>query len=127
MSVITEYSTIPGLVIAPDDFPGEIKSEYSLSDWNDARRLYGLIFLPAAGHRYWSSNSTETLHCDKVRYFGERGYYWSSTRDGDKSGYRSWCLWFEKNAHGDTDINDFSTEITTSHGLSVRLVSDVKY
>lgn len=127
MSVITEYSTIPGLVIAPDDFPGEIKSEYSLSDWNDARRLYGLIFLPAAGHRYWSSWSTETLHCDKVIYFGERGYYWSSTRDGDKSGYMSWCLWFEKNAHGDTEISDFSTEITTSHGLSVRLVSDVKY
>ncbi len=127
MSVITEYSFIPGLVIAPDDFPGEIKSEYSLSDWYDARRLYGLIFLPAAGHRYWSSDSLEKLHCDKVRYFGERGYYWSSTRDGDKSGYRSWCLWFEKNAHGDTEISDFSTDLTTSHGLSVRLVSDVKY
>ncbi len=115
-----------GLVIAPDDFPGEIKSEYSSSDWYDARRLYGLIFLPAAGHRYWSSQSTETLHCDSVRYFGERGYYWSSTRDGDKS-YSSLCLYFLKNNHGDTDISDFSTEITTSHGLSVRLVSDVKY
>lgn len=127
MSVITEYSTIPGLVIAPDDFPGEIKSEYSLSDWYDARRLYGLIFLPAAGHRYWSSDSLEKLHCDKVRYFGERGYYWSSTRYGDKSGYRSGCLWFLKNSYGETVIYDSSTDITTSHGLSVRLVSDVKY
>lgn len=115
-----------GLVIAPDDFPGEIKSEYSSSDWYDARRLYGLIFLPAAGHRYWSSDSLEKLHCDSVRYFGERGYYWSSTRDGDKS-YSSLCLYFLKNSYGDTDISDFSTEITTSHGLSVRLVSDVKY
>ena len=125
MSVIDGYNL--GLVIAPDDFPGEIKSEYSRSDWDDASRLYGLIFLPAAGHRYWRSDSLEKLHCDSVRYFGERGYYWSSTRDGDKSGYMSWCLLFEKNAHGDTEISDFSTEITTSHGCSVRLVSDVKY
>ena len=130
MSVIDGYNL--GLVIAPDDFPGEIKSEYSLSDWYDARRLYGLIFLPAAGHRYWSSGSTETLHCDKVRWREEeegevRGYYWSSTRDGDISGYRSWCLWFLKRSNGDTVIYDSSTDITTSHGCSVRLVSDVKY
>lgn len=127
MSVITEYSTIPGLVIAPDDFPGEIKSEYSLSDWDDARRLYGLIFLPAAGHRYWSSWSTETLHCDKVIYFGEEGYYWSSTRVDDISWYKAWHLNFFKNEYGDTKSYCYYEDITTSHGCSVRLVSDVKY
>ena len=125
MSVIDGYNL--GLVIAPDDFPGEIKSEYSLSDWYDARRLYGLIFLPAAGHRYWSSWSTETLHCDKVIYFGEEGYYWSSTREDDISWYKSWHLKFFKNEYGNTISYCYYEDITTSHGCSVRLVSDVKY
>ena len=123
-----------GLVIAPDDFSGEIKSEYSLSDWTDARNLYGLIFLPANGQRRWNY-PLNNPHCGTVNDYGESGYYWSSTRYKNVYGGGDdvWRVWYFKFyyigvdyiiVHSCSAMKEFAQ---SSYGCSVRLVSDVKY
>ena len=102
--------TVTGLVIAPDDFPEEIKSYYTETEWWNNVREYGLVFLPLGGRRYGK----------EVANVGSAGYYWSSTI---KENYTSnaWVMsfseatvwyWYDEPKHT---------------GASVRLVSDVKY
>ena len=107
-----EYGTVKGtgLVIAPDDFPEEIKNYYTYDEWFDYRDKYGLVFLPLGGRRYGK----------EVDNVGSGGYYWSSTT---KENYtiHAWVMsfseatvwyWYDEPKHT---------------GASVRLVSDVKY
>lgn len=105
-----EDGTVTGLVIAPDDFPEEIKSYYTETEWWNNVREYGLVFLPLGGRRYGK----------EVANVGSAGYYWSSTI---KENYTSnaWVMsfseatvwyWYDEPKHT---------------GASVRLVSDVKY
>lgn len=102
--------TVTGLVIAPDDFPEEIKSYYTETEWWNNVREYGLVFLPLGGRRYGK----------EVANVGSAGYYWSSTI---KENYtiHAWVMsfseatvwyWYDEPKHT---------------GASVRLVSDVKY
>lgn len=102
--------TVTGLVIAPDDFPEEIKSYYTETEWWNNVREYGLVFLPLGGSRYGK----------EVDDVGSAGYYWSSTTNEDNTS-TAWILsfneyrpsqWISQNKH---------------IGASVRLVSDVKY
>lgn len=102
--------TVTGLVIAPDDFPEEIKSYYTETEWWNNVREYGLVFLPLGGSRYGK----------EVDDVGSTGYYWSSTT---KENYTSdaWVMSFSKYAVW--QWNNLPKHI----GASVRLVSDVKY
>lgn len=102
--------TVTGLVIAPDDFPEEIKSYYTETEWWNNVREYGLVFLPLGGSRYGK----------EVDDVGSAGYYWSSTT---KENYTSdaWVMSFSKYAVW--QWNNLPKHI----GASVRLVSDVKY
>ena len=102
--------TVTGLVIAPDDFPEEIKSYYTETEWWNNVREYGLVFLPLGGCRYGK----------EVDDVGSAGYYWSSTT---KENYTSdaWVMSFSKYAV--RQWNNLPKHI----GASVRLVSDVKY
>lgn len=103
-----------GLVIAPDDFPEEIKSYYTETEWWNNVREYGLVFLPLGGRRYGTTVVKVGSGIDGG------GYYWSSTI---KENYTShaWVMsfseatvwyWYDEPKHT---------------GASVRLVSDVKY
>lgn len=105
-----KYGTVTGLVIAPDDFPEEIKSYYTETEWWNNVREYGLVFLPLGGCRYGK----------EVDDVGSAGYYWSSTT---KENYTSdaWVMSFSKYAV-------WQWKNLPKHiGASVRLVSDVKY
>ena len=102
--------TVTGLVIAPDDFPEEIKSYYTETEWWNNVREYGLVFLPLGGRRYGK----------EVANVGSAGYYWSSTI---KENYTShaWVMSF-------SEATVWQWQDEPKHtGASVRLVSDVKY
>ena len=111
-----EYGTVKGtgLVIAPDDFPEEIKNYYTYDEWFDYRDKYGLVFLPLGGRRY----GKEVDNVGSGSSGG--GYYWSSTI---KENYTShaWVMSF-------SEATVWQWQSEPKHtGASVRLVSDVKY
>lgn len=92
-----------GAVIYPDGYTGTL---YTGSDWNTFEAA-GCVFLPAAGARWGNT----------VGYFGESGYYWSSTPKEDNSAY---------------SVNITSDQLYTNNapfyrnnGQSVRLVRDI--
>ena len=118
-----QVNGVNGVILFPDDWDSS-KYKYtmnntnnanasfnsnciSLSDWVYELEVYGLVFLPAAGHR-------RTYLVDNVNSLG---YYWSATY------YDSWRAF-------DVGFNDedLNTSVWSSRefGLSVRLVSDVE-
>lgn len=56
------------LVIAPDDFTGNIVNNYDKAMWSTAEKTDGLVCLPPAGHRYGVG----------VGNTGRLGFYWAS-------------------------------------------------
>lgn len=72
-----EVEEVKGLVIAPDDFSGDIYDYfYSYTD-NATLAADNLVFLPLAGYRSGSY----------VGYVGDYGYYWSSSAIDESSAY----------------------------------------
>ncbi len=101
-----------GLVIAPDDFPEEIKSSYTKYEYNEYDKEYGLVFLPLGGRR---DGDVATV----VDGVGTSGRYWSST--ANKNNIReAWYLSF--------NMGQVRQETSQGkhNGANVRLVSDVK-
>lgn len=99
-----------GLVIAPDDFPEEIKSSYTKYEYNEYDKEYGLVFLPLGGRR----------HGVEVSGVGTSGRYWSSTANKDNIS-EAWYLSFNMNS-----VRQWEPQ-GKHNGANVRLVSDVKY
>lgn len=94
------------LIIAPDDFTGTIADTYDASDWPAAQSA-GLVCLTAAGYRFGSN----------VRYFGEYGYYWSSSTEGDNKAYN--VSFYSDDVF--PDVLDYRNS-----GNSVRLITECK-
>lgn len=65
------------LILAPDDFTGEIKSAYNAAEWTVAESA-GIVCFPAAGGRY----DTDASNTDRW------GTYWSSTASNNDHAYR---------------------------------------
>ncbi|MCQ2176602.1 MAG: hypothetical protein MJY41_01530 [Bacteroidales bacterium] len=104
------------IVLAPDDFKGEIQSSYDAASWSAAEAA-GFVCLVAAGYR------TDTYV--RIIGVGNELYYWSSTDNPvEQSGFwDSFCV-------GAMHIWGGSLIVKmTSHrtmGRSVRLVTDVE-
>lgn len=97
-----------GLVIAPDDFVGEISNSYTIDKWKDAESSSNLVLLPAVGRR-----RATTL--EGVIY---EGYYWSSTHNSIAL-YANVLYFSSSSIYPEQDYE-------RSNGHSVRLVLDVK-
>ncbi len=92
------------LVLAPDNFTGEIAESYDVSTWTTAEAA-GLVCLPAAGSRRNSSLTVDST-----------GSYWySSSKDKDFAYY----VFFNQYAC------QLGIELYRYYGFSVRLVTDV--
>ncbi len=64
------------LVIAPDEFTGEIAEKYDDAEWQTAEKTDGLVCLPPAGHRYSVG----------IGYTGRLGFYWAAnSSDGNNA------------------------------------------
>ena len=100
-----------GLVIAPDDFVGEISESYTIDEWEDAESSSNLVLLPAAGRRH----SATTL--EGVKNYG---YYWSGTAASGSIDAK--VVYFTSSGRSIYPKQDFER----SNGHSVRLVLDVK-
>ncbi len=104
-SGVTVCSKKNCLVLAPDDFTGEIATSYDAAAWESAKAV-GLVCLPAAGQRQGSD----------LFYVGDACNYWSSTASNESTA----CYVLSS----DSSIlyfNDFRC-----YGFSVRLVTDVE-
>lgn len=108
----SEDETVRGLVIAPDDFPEEIKSSYTKYEYNEYDKEYGLVFLPLGGRRDGGDEVTTV-----VSGVGTSGRYWSSTEYNIRE---AWYLSFNMNS-----VRQWEPQ-GKHNGFNVRLVSDVK-
>ena len=100
------------VVIAPDNWnltASPLQSEYSATStpmtWSEAQAA-GLVCLPAAGRRIYSSI---------VYLVDDCGYYWSSSANGSDYAYN---VFFTSSSVSTADSNNRSS------GFSVRLVTD---
>lgn len=90
-----------------------LHNKIDASDWKRKFESNGAVFLPAAGYRlliYWNHEDKMT-----VGDSGFKGYYWSSTNDGN------YVSWFE---FSNSSLDIFTGNVK-DHGKSVRLVINV--
>ncbi|MCQ2173741.1 MAG: hypothetical protein MJY61_01245 [Bacteroidales bacterium] len=92
------------LVLAPDDFEGNIEFEYDSITWPEAEAA-GLVCLPAAGSRNGLT----------VENTGALGDYWTSSPKGTDRAY---------DAYFNLEKVDAVDNAARAHGYSVRLVTD---
>ena len=95
------------LIIAPDNFAGEIKTSYSAEEW-PAAETAGLVCIPPAGYSLSGGNPS-----------GNVGYYWSSAPW--TIGGAQYVGYTDKT----TDVVFLGSEYTRGYCCAVRLVSDV--
>lgn len=99
------------VIIAPDDFIGELLSSYTLEDVNAAC----LVCLPAAGFR----NGDYTLSDTSLKGCGSSGYYWVDTPSS-------------QDEHKACNMCFYSNEINTNNfnyrylGYALRLVQTIQ-
>lgn len=100
-------TTVYGMLIAPDGYPNSLPSTTTTwNEWETYLKPAGVVFLPAAGHRYGSGVSNA----------GSYGNYWSSTFGAtDKAYYMDFFSY---------GVSTGSREYR-NYGYSVRLVSVV--
>ena len=108
---------IYGVVIAPDNFSGNIEETYDAAAWVAAEQA-GLVFLPDAGFRFAGDGDKPT-----VGNFNKIGYYWSSTDHGEGSAFYLSIYGPSMSSPGQVDPDNADNR---SAGRSVRLVKEQK-
>ena len=110
-----------GIILFPDGMTINIKSNggYTTEQWTYLASL-GCVFLPAAGSRYKN----------EVNNAGSEGRYWSSTPARTTSG-ADLCVAYNVLFHESyglyiSSIVDPAIEFGRMHGISVRLVREIK-
>ena len=95
-------------------------NNYSADEWNTLAD-YGAVFLPAAGNRTVTTETTTEgeppTTTIKINEAGNKGYYWTSTESGNAK-----CI-IDFNS---SSINTDNTTEDPTFGCSVRLVRDIE-
>ncbi len=81
-SRIGSVNSIPGLIIAPDDFSGSLPASIDSITWINNYQTKGVVFLPSAGCMDYQPSEDWSWG-----YVSNRAGYWTSTEYNDRQAY----------------------------------------
>lgn len=100
-------------ILKPDDFNGEIKETYTIKEWDQAEKDYGLVALPTAGNR----------GDNKISGIGYGGYYYTSSVNIDN--YVDWA-YVAGLLQSQQNPPSYTGMISRQTACSIRLVKPVE-